>query len=310
MDDRRRGIVLVTVLWLIALLSALAMAASITFRGFAGVIALDQHRVQAEALLTAGVEAAVAAVNVLGDTPLDELDTTITLSTGSVRAHMSDEGGRIDIGRAPVELLAGLFRSVGVHAQEADAIAQAIVGWRKPAASDQTDAAHPAQAAGSPDKGAQTAQAAGPPDKGAQKADTETPFTDIRQLALIPGMSPQLVSAIAPLATVYGSATVNPLTAPAQVLAALPGVEASRARSFVQMRRNLPSDSDAAKLAAILGTPPQYLEIKMPTVSVVLTARLENGFTQAARAVVVPVATGASPYRVLVWDPVPSWSGD
>jgi general secretion pathway protein K len=307
MDDRRRGIVLVTVLWLIALLSALAMAASVTFRGFAGVIALDQHRVQAEALLTAGVEAAVAAVNVLGDTPLDELDTTITLSTGSVRAHMSDEGGRIDIGRAPVEVLAGLFRSVSASAQEADAIAQAVVGWRKPAAPDQTDAAHPAQAAG---PSAQTAQAAGSPDKGAQKADTEVPFTDIRQLALIPGMPPQLVSAIAPFATVYGSATVNPLTAPAQVLAALPGVEANRARSFVQMRRNLPSDSDAAKLATILGTPPQYLEIKMPTVAVVLTARLESGFTQAARAVVVPVPTGSLPYRVLVWDPVPSRSGD
>jgi general secretion pathway protein K len=295
MSDRRRGIVLVTVLWLIALLSALAMAASVTFRGFAGVIALDQHRVQAEALLTAGLEAAVAAVDALGDTPLDELDTTITLSTGSVRAHLSDEGGRIDIGRAPVEVLAGLFRSVGARAQEADAIAQGIVGWRKPAAPDQTDAAHPAQAAGPPD---------------AQKANTEVPFTDIRQLALIPGMPPQLVSAIAPFATVYGSATVNPFTAPAQVIAALPGVEASRARSFVQMRRNFPSDSDAAKLAAILGTPPQYLEIKMPTVSVVLTARLENGFTQAARAVVVPVAAGLLPYRVLVWDPVPSRSGD
>jgi general secretion pathway protein K len=220
---------------------------------------------------------------------------------------MSDEGGRIDIGRAPVELLAGLFRSVGASAQEADAIAQAIIGWRKPA--DQTDAAHPAQAAVPPDKGAQTAQAAGPPDKAAQKANTEVPFTDIRQLALIPGMPPQLVSAIAPFATVYGSETVNPFTAPAQVIAALPGVEASRARSFVQMRRNLPSDSDAAKLAAILGTPPQYLEIKMPTVLVVLTARLENGFTQAARAVVLPVAAGSLPYRVLVWDPVPSRSG-
>ena len=58
MSDRRRGVVLVTVLWLIALLSALAMAASITFRGFAGVVALDRDRVQAEALLTGGLEAA------------------------------------------------------------------------------------------------------------------------------------------------------------------------------------------------------------------------------------------------------------
>ena len=56
-SDRRRGVVLVTVLWLIALLSALAMAASVNFRGFAGVVALDRKRVQAEALLTGGLEA-------------------------------------------------------------------------------------------------------------------------------------------------------------------------------------------------------------------------------------------------------------
>src|SRR5262249_57745249 len=55
MTDRRRGAVLVTVLWLIALLSALAMAASITFRSFAGVVVLDRDRVQAEPLFTAGL---------------------------------------------------------------------------------------------------------------------------------------------------------------------------------------------------------------------------------------------------------------
>ena len=35
-SDPRSGVILVTVLWSIALLSALAMAASVTFRGFAG----------------------------------------------------------------------------------------------------------------------------------------------------------------------------------------------------------------------------------------------------------------------------------
>src|SRR5580704_13758471 len=71
MNDSRRGVVLVAVLWLIALLSALAMAASITFRGFAGVIVLDRDRVQTEALLTGGLEAAVQTVQILGNTPLD-----------------------------------------------------------------------------------------------------------------------------------------------------------------------------------------------------------------------------------------------
>src|SRR5262245_48782365 len=99
-SDPRRGVVLVTVLWSIALLSALAMAASTTFRGFAGVMAVERDRVQAEALLTAGLETAAGRMANGGDTPLaDDIDTTLTLSAGSVHARLSDEGGRIDIGQ-------------------------------------------------------------------------------------------------------------------------------------------------------------------------------------------------------------------
>src|ERR1700732_1592816 len=54
-NDERRGVVLVAVLWSIALLSALAMAASTTFRGFAGIMVVDRDRVQGDALLTAGL---------------------------------------------------------------------------------------------------------------------------------------------------------------------------------------------------------------------------------------------------------------
>ena len=180
-----------TVLWLIALLSALAMAAAITFRGFAGVVVLDRDRVQAEALLTGGLEAAVHTVEILGDTPLDELETTISLSTGSVHAHLSDEGGRIDIGKAPIEVLASLFRYLGAPAEAADTIARAIDEWRNPAHANRSNAA--------PES----------PDQSAKKTNVDQPFTDIRQLARIPGMAPEWVGAIAPLATVFGSETVS-----------------------------------------------------------------------------------------------------
>jgi general secretion pathway protein K len=291
MTDPRRGVVLVTVLWLIALLSALAMAASITFRGFAGVVALDRDRVQAEALLTGGLEAAVHTIDILGDTPLDELETTMTLSTGSVRAHLSDEGGRIDIGKAPGEVLVALFRSVGAPAGAADTIARAIVAWREPVDADRPNAA------------------AGSADKSAKKTNVDQPFTDIRQLAQIPGMPPEWLAASAPLVTVYGSETVNPLTAPARVLAAIPGVDASRLQSFLQMRHNYPTD--ATGLVSILGSAKQYLEVKKPpVVSVHLTARLANGFARAARAVMVPTTEGTQPYRLLLWTPLPSQSGE
>ena len=131
-SDARRGIVLVTVLWMVALLTALAMAAAITFRGFTGIAALDRDRVQAEALLIGGLEAAVGSVAAAGGASVADIGITTVLSTGSVRAHLSDESGRIDIGKAPVEVLAGAFRVVGATAEEAEAMAQAIVEWRNP----------------------------------------------------------------------------------------------------------------------------------------------------------------------------------
>jgi general secretion pathway protein K len=246
--------------------------------------------VQAEALLTGGLEAAVHTVAILGDTPLDELETTISLSTGSVHAHLSDEGGRIDIGKAPIEVLASLFRYLGAPAEAADTVARAIDEWRKPAHANRSNAA--------PES----------PDQSAKKTNVDQPFTDIRQLARIPGIAPEWVGAIAPLATVYGSETVNPLTAPARVLAALPGVDASRLQAFLQMRRGHPTD--ATGLIAMLGEAQQYLEVKTPpVVSVHLTATLANGFAQAARAVVVPAPEGSQPYRLLLWTPIASQAG-
>lgn len=283
MNDSRRGVVLVPVLWLIALLSALAIAASITFRGFGAVIALDRDRVQADALLTAGVEAAAHTIDVLGDTPLDQMDVNVVLSHGSVRAHLSDEGGRIDIGKAPVEVLAALFRSVGVPAPESENIARSVAKWHQPA----TDPRNKDVAS---------------PDVRAEATHAGPPFSDIRQLLQIPGMLPEWVSAIAPLTTVYGSETVNPLTAPAEVIAALPGVDLVRVNAFIQTRANRPVDSSA--IAAMLGTAQQYLDVKtQPVTRVDLAVSLADGFSESAQAVILVRREDQEPYRVLVWNP-------
>src|ERR1700750_3280458 len=97
-SDTRSGVILVTVLWSISLLSALAMAASVTFRGFAGVMAVERDQVQAEALLTAGLEMAAGIMQTSNSSPLAGLETTAALDTGAVRVRLNDEGGRIDIG--------------------------------------------------------------------------------------------------------------------------------------------------------------------------------------------------------------------
>jgi general secretion pathway protein K len=290
-EDRRRGTVLLTVLWAIVLLSTLAMAAAVSFRGFAGVASVGRDRVQGDALLTAGLEMAAGVVSGLGDQPLTEREIAVDLSTGTVRASFSDEGGHIDIGKAPAPVLSALLRFVGASEQQAEGVAQEIVRWRR-------NAGRPAAAAADPQSGQ-----AGKPEAG--KPETGQPFADVREVAQVSGMTPGWVAAMAPLTTVFGSETVNPLTAPARVIAALPGVNRVQLESFLAARRNFPTDAN--RLKAILGQGSPYLAVKpQRVVSVELTAAVTDGYAAAARAVIVLLPQDSQPYRVLVWKPLPS----
>ncbi len=248
-SDPRRGVILVTVLWSIALLSALAMAASVTFRGFAGVMAVERDRVQGDALLSAGLETAAGIVDTLSDAPPMDIETRINLATGSVRLRLNDEGGRIDIGKAAVVVLAALLRSVGAPELAANDVAQRIVERRYPRNAARADAA--------------LRSASGPP----KVPGTGQPFSDVRQLQLIPGMAPEWVAAIEPLTTVFGGETVNPLTAPRGVIAALPGVGKGQVDAFLKARRSLPMDVD--RLVRTVGTAQQYLAVKPQRVATV-----------------------------------------
>ncbi|MGP0094471.1 MAG: hypothetical protein ACLPKB_31680 [Xanthobacteraceae bacterium] len=281
-NDRSRGVVLVAVLWSIALLSALAMAASTTFRGFAGIMAVDRNRVQAEALLSAGVETAAGIVAAAGDGPLMDVETELRMAAGSVRVRASDEGGRIDIGKAPLEVLAALFNVVG--ASDPNGLAAEVERWRNPPR----------------DAFATTLTAAARPREG-----TDWQLTDVRQLANVPGMSPEWVDAVAPMTTVFGNETVNPLTAPARVIAALPGISETALAAFLEQRRRTPTDGD--RLAQFLGPANRYVAVK-PTrmVSVEVATRLAGGYGAAARATIVIVPQDTQPYRVLTWNPLRS----
>ena len=283
--DRRRGVVLVMVLWSIAMLSALAMAASVSFRGFAGIAAIGRDRVQGEALFTAGLE--VAASMVASSVPFTEIETMVNLSTGAVRARLSDEGGRIDVGRAPAEVLAALLRSVGAPGPQANDAAQRIVQWRNRNNSGSPGAPAPAANA--------IAKSLG--------KDTGQPFADVLEIAQVPGVAPQWVAAMAPLTTVFGAETVNPLTAPAAVIAALPGVNRVQLETFLAARRASPTDE---RIAAALGPAQRFLATKREqVVGVELAETLPDGYAAAARAIMVLMPQDSQPYRILVWTPLP-----
>jgi general secretion pathway protein K len=280
--DPRRGVILLTVLWSIALLSALAMAASVTFRGFAGTMSVERDRVQANALMSAGLETAAGTILSSDGAPLAGVEMTVKLATGVTHLRLDDEGGRIDVGRAPVAVLAALLRSVGAPEAAANDVAQRMVDRRSPG--------NTAQSGSDRD-----------PTNGTRK-----PFLDLQQLTSIPGMAPEWLIAIEPLATVFGSETVNPLTAPAKVIAALPGISKGQVDAFLKTRQSFPADADRI-LRSVDTAQQQYLAVKPQRVaSVKLTTELGDGYAAAARAVIVVLPQDSEPYRVLVWTPEPA----
>lgn len=279
--DPQRGMILVSVLWSIALMTALALAASTAFRGLSGVMSVGRDRVKTEGLLTAGLEAAAGILRA-ADAPIPEIETTVNLEAGSVHVRASDEGGRIDIGKAPVAVLVSLLHAVGAP-PAADAVAQQIFDWRN---------AEPPSSA--------NARLS----NGAAQNPSDQPFSDVRQLANIPGMAPKWVAAMEPLVTVFGSDTVNPLTASAGVIAALPGVDPTRLNTFLAQRAT--ALKDPSTLGATLGAAQQYVKVApQQAVAVELVAQLVDGYRSAARAVIVVLPDDREPYRVLAWDPVP-----
>jgi general secretion pathway protein K len=278
--DPRRGMILVSVLWSIALMTALAWAASTTFRGLSSVMSVGRDRVKIEGLLTAGLEAAAGIVKA-ADAPIPEIETTINLEGGAVHVRLSDEGGRIDIGHAPLPVLVSLLHAVGAPSA-ANTVAQQIVDWRDP-------------------EGGRSAAAR--LSNASPRNPSDQVFSDVRQLANIPGMEPKWVAAMEPLTTVFGSETVNPLTASAGVIAALPGVDPARLNSFLALRA-LPLQ-DPNSLGPALGPAQQYVKVApQQAVAVELTAELVDGYRDAARAVIVLLQDDREPYRVLAWDPV------
>lgn len=279
--DSQRGMVLVIVLWTIALCSTLAMAASVCFRSFVDIVAVDQDRVRSDALLTAGLEVAARGAMDWPEKPLLDRATTLDLSTGTVSAQINDEGGRIDVGKAPAELLTHLLLSVGAPQSQAESVAQSIIRWRS------RDNAQ--------------SENAGPSDAQAEGTN-EGFFADVDQIAEVPGMRPEWVAAIRPLATVFGAETVNPLTAPAGVIASMPGVDHDQVEAFLAARRSSPND--AARLAAILGQAQQFVSAKpQKVVSIRLVAILADGYRAAASSVIVLLPHDRKPYRLLVWTP-------
>ncbi len=238
-----RGIALVLVLWVIALLTVMALGLTAAQRTESTLTAnaLDGARFRAAA--DAGI--AYAVLNLLAPPPSD-LDPRQTagadpnqpaawLPDGSphpwtfaevpLAISVHNEASRIDLNLADANLLTALFQVLGVADDEAAALADRILDWR-----DEDDL-----------KGLNGAE---DPDYEAEDLPygaKDGPFTSVEELRQVLGVSPELYRRLAPEVTVdAGVGQVDEQFASAVVLAAIQGVSLEEAQRAV-VERNQPS---------------------------------------------------------------------
>jgi general secretion pathway protein K len=167
-------------------------------------------------------------------TPID-----VTFAGRILRVAIQDERGRIDLNTAPDELLAGLFRNAGGLSQDAaDALVDRVADWRDP---DDLRRLNGAEAA-------DYRQA------GRAYLPRNAPFQSVDELMLVLGVTPDLFRRVRPALTVHAHTTnIDPLVAPREALAALPGITPDRIEAVLREREGNGAGGSGAATASGTG---------------------------------------------------------
>ncbi len=283
-QSSERGFVIVAVLWILVALSALAVIFSVYLSNSARALGATDIGVPTEALASASLE--LTAYRLL------RADDKERPAQGSFRFRMDNaevfvsftsEAARVDLNKASKEMLSNLFEVLGAEQKAASDIADRIVGWRteaKPRAANDEEALYLSS--------------------GLPYSPRQGPFAHVDELTLVLGLSPAMVERALPFLTVYSkSADVDVLLAPAEVVAAVPGMTPEALSNFLKQRASLPRDQKA--IAAALG--PAKAGATLPEAKafrVVTTIRFDNGRRTSTEAV-ISLGQDKEPYSVLSW---------
>jgi general secretion pathway protein K len=289
-STRQRGVALLIVLWVLALVAVL-------LGGFVLLARTEQLEArhladgaQARYAAEAGVSRAV--YELMRPNPdtrwvADGRPYKITFEEIEVEVRVSDEGGKVDINAADEQTLAALFGLAGVEREQAARLTDAVLDWRDP-----DDLVRP---------------------NGAEKAEYEaagltyhpsnTGFATLGELQQVLGMDYELFRKLRPFVTVYSrSGRPNFGLAPMQLLQLLPGVTPELAQQLVEIRQHtLPGDPAAQALKLPDGTP-LVAGGGSGTYTVQSLATLSNGMHSGLTAVIrLGGAPGARAYTALEW---------
>lgn len=300
----QRGIALIAVLWVVLLLALLAANFSRTTRTGNQLARNLVVNAEARALADAGIYRALAGLMERSPQRRLAVDGTryrIVYNDGEVLLSLQDEGGKIDLNRAPQVMFVSLFQAVGVDDERSVALADALADYR--------DADHDRHLNGAEDADYRRA--------GLPFGAKDAPFEAIEELRHVLGMSESLYRKVQPAITVFGRGRrINRATAPPLVLQALPGMDDAALAERLQAREardetmtTLDEGGDAEAGATGPDTVTRRRVARLGgAVTVTAEAHTARGAVFVREAIVRPSARRARdagpqdhPYQILAW---------
>jgi len=278
-----RGFIVVVVLWMLAALAALALIYLSYVTNTAVTVAVNADRLQADALVNAGLELAAYRLTAQSEATRATSGTfNARVGAGRVSVTFRSEAARVDLNMAPKPMLAGLMTALGVSATDAPAYADRILAWRvstEPGLDNPEDSYYRTL--------------------GASYLPRHAPFPHSDELWLVRGIPPAVVERVLPFVTVFSNMrTVNVLDAAPQVVAALPGMTPETLQQVLRDRAD--PNIDPRSLVGLAGSANATLE-GAKAYRMTVAVEVPSHRRSSAEIVILLLESGDEPYRVLSW---------
>lgn len=293
MSERQdRGVVLVAVLFTVAIMSVMVVAASALTRSGIADHELEQRRLATRLALRSGLESAKALI--VATPPAERAyfegaPAAMDLGGGILaEVTIRDAAGLPDLNKSELSVIEAVLRD-GIDAAEAAGLSARIGEWRREASERAK-----AQAPSAP---------ASPASDSANRQDEQPDpliFLSVDQLAAL--LAPASAERLSGRFTVFSPAgLVNPLAASEDVLLAIPGFTRGDLATVLAVRKGRPANPEG-QLQPMLARLKPFIALQDPTVFVI-GVRLQAGpgiiAQSMAGAVVQAVEQGPLPFRTL-----------
>ena len=286
--SQQKGVALVLVLWVLLLLTIITGSFSLMAR---------TDRIEAHSLLS-GTQArlsAEAALNIAVLSLRDPNNETRMLADGRPYAQYFDgvllevsaidERGKVDINNTDELTMANMFVGNGLDADEAAALAAAVMDWRD---ADELERVNGAE---------EDAYSAA----GLQLGPANRPFLMSEELLQVIGMPYELFRKIDPGITVFSRTGIpDPAFAPLEALMSMPDITRDEAQRFIE-ERNAREPGDSVGVSLPNGTVVME-QGRGVTYSIKIKATMPNGIWEQLEATIrLGGNRSGSPYQVLRW---------